>query len=100
MSGVFRLAVVFGAVAVVLLLLFRFAAWRADGELLFRYCDRPEAHLARVERLLTESEPAGEDARRPYIIAAKLIYLIPQDDGEPNEDYLKRLGQRIRAACG
>jgi len=99
MSGVFRLAVVFGAVAVVLLSIFRFAAWRADGELLSRYCDEPEAHLALVERLLTESKPAGEDSRRPYIIAAKLIYLIPQEDGEPNEDYLRRLGQRIRGAC-
>ena len=64
-----------------------------------RYCDGPEAHLALVERILTETEPAGEGSRRRYIIAAKLIYLIPQEDGESNQDYLRRLDQRIRQTC-
>jgi len=99
MLGVVRLALVFGVVAVVLLSVFRFAAWRADGELLSRYCDAPSAHLALVERLLTEPEPVGEDGNRPYIIAAKLIYLIPQKAGESNGDYLLRLRGRIRQVC-
>jgi hypothetical protein len=88
-----------GVVAAALMLVFRAAEWRSDQVLLPRYCDDPDAHLERVRRILTESDPAGEESRRPYIIAAKLMFLVPQETGESVEHYLTRLRRRLDATC-
>ncbi len=89
----------FGIVTAALIAVFRFAEWRADTTLLTRYCDSPEAHVARVGRILMLEEPVEDAAKRPYIVAAKLIYLVPRRDGEGVDAYLRRLLDRIGRAC-
>jgi len=78
---------------------FRAADWYAGNVSLPRYCADIDAAVARVERVLTQTVPVGAAARRPYIIAAKLVYLVPQGAGEPTAAYLDRLRARIEAHC-
>ena len=65
-----------------------------------RYCENPSETMGLVERILTEDEPSGDEARRPYIVAAKLVFLVPQGDGESVADYLSRLEVEITERCG
>lgn len=64
-----------------------------------RYCDHPADTLHYLEKVLTEERPAEEQSRRPYIIAAKLLYIIPQQREESVADYLQRLKIRIAEQC-
>jgi len=43
--------------------------------------------------------PAGGDSARPYLVAAKLLYLVPQAEDETVDAYLIRLRGRIDANC-
>ena len=52
-----------------------------------------------LEKVLTEKTPAKNEARRPYLIAAKLIYLIPQGYNETIPDYIDRLKIRLGEQC-
>ena len=95
---------VFAVAALVLSLLFRGAAWRAETVSLPRYCDDPDGHVARVEQILAEKNPGEKNpvadrSRRAYVIAAKLIYLEPRAAAEPLPAYLDRLRRRIRQSC-
>ncbi|MBT6095286.1 MAG: hypothetical protein HOH04_10410 [Rhodospirillaceae bacterium] len=98
-TGTTRILIVFAVACLSLLMVFRFAEWRAGTIALERYCDAPENHLGYVRKILTEQQPAGEQSRRPFIVAAKLIYFIPQQAGESIESYLRRMEQRIDEAC-
>ena len=98
-QGMIRIAIVFLVFGGLLLFVFNRAQWHAEGAAVARYCDNPDGHVALVGQILTEENPAGEEARRPWIIAAKLIYLIPQQVEEPLEEYLLRLRQTIGDAC-
>ena len=98
-SALFRLTLGFALVAFLLIGTFQGAEWYAGQVSLPRYCDNPEATIGLVHQILTERQPASEESRRPYIIAAKLIYLIPQSDGEALEAYLARLRFRIAESC-
>ena len=64
------------------------AQWYARQVTLPRYCDHPEQALLHVEQLLTERRPAGDGARKPYVIAARLTFLVPRQHDEPLADYL------------
>jgi len=64
-----------------------------------RYCANPSQAISYLEKVLTEEHPAPDDNRKPYIIAAKLIYLIPQLSNEPIADYLLRVRTRIAEQC-
>jgi hypothetical protein len=79
---------------------FAAADWYAGNVSMQRYCDDRERTLVLVERILTEARPAGEQRTRPYVVAAKLLYLAPQWPQEPQSDYLTRLAKRIEATCG
>lgn len=94
-----RIAIALTLLAGLLLLIFQAAQWYADNALLPRYCDNPDSHLALVRQILREAAPAGANKRRPYIIAAKLIYLVPRQAGEPIEPYLRRVRARIIETC-
>ncbi len=72
---------------------------RGSEVLLRRYCDDPARHVALVRDILTKSEPAGEKTRRPYIIAAKLLYIVQRKANEPVPAYLERLRQNVVSAC-
>lgn len=64
-----------------------------------RYCENPAQALGYVHRILTEPRPAQNDSRRPYVVAAKLLFLIPQQSDEPVDRYLVRLEQHLGEAC-
>ncbi len=98
-KGTLRILIVFIAACLVLLMVFRFAEWRAGSVALERYCDAPEQHLGYVRKILTEQQPAGEQSRRPFIVAAKLIYFVPRRAEETVEAYLRRIEQRIDETC-
>jgi hypothetical protein len=92
--------VVFAVVAVGLFSIFRFADWRAENESLTRYCDQPAEHVRIVGRILSESDPVPKgDAKRPFIVAAKLIFLVPQREQETIENYLDRLQFELLRVC-
>ena len=80
-------------------LIFNSAQWYADNAALPRYCADPETTVELVAQILTSENPAGGDARRPYVIAAKLIFLVPRMDDEPLPSYMARLRTRIAETC-
>ncbi len=89
----------FAIVALILAGVFRAAEWYAERVSLPRYCEDPEGAVAMVARVLTEPRPAGADSTRPYVVAAKLLFLVPQRAGEPGEAYVARLREHIEATC-
>lgn len=97
--GIFAVALALATVALMLAGVFRAAEWYAERVLLPRYCANPHGAVAMVARVLTESQPAGAGSSRPYAVAAKLLFLVPQRDGEPTEAYIARLREHIDAAC-
>ncbi len=66
---------------------------------LHRYCDISDETMEYLYKVLTEKEPAGDQARRPYLIAAKLIFLIPQQSEESIENYIPRVKATIDQKC-
>ena len=98
-SGMIRIAAVFIIFAILLLFAFNRAERHAEEVSLPRYCDDPDRHVQLVGQILNEENPAGDATRRPYVIAAKLIYIIPRHEGEVIGSYLNRLRQRIADSC-
>lgn len=98
-AGLIGLGAVFVVAAAVLLGVFRGAEWYAERVSVPRYCADPAAAVTRVGRILSVPRPAGNGATRPYIIAAKLIHLVPQHAGEAIPAYLARLRDEIERRC-
>ncbi len=94
-----RIAIVFVVTAVVLLLVFGAAEQYADRSAIPRFCADQSNVLKRVGIILTTGEPVGDGAKRPFIIAAKLIFLVPQQQNESVEDYLSRLRRHLDKVC-
>lgn len=94
-----RIAILFAVAAAIMLGVFQFARWRAENALLPRYCEDPRAVVALVGRILDDGGPEKGEKRRPYLIAAKLIFLEPQLPDEPTAAYLDRLQTRIEDRC-
>lgn len=94
-----KIVVVFLLAGGVMLGSFRFAGWYADNSALPRYCKDPGAAIARVRDILSSETPIGDRKRRPYLVAAKLIFLVPQQDGEGIDAYLNRLSGEINQRC-
>ncbi len=94
-----KLAVVFLVAGVVMVGVFRFAGWRAETALLPRFCEDPAGTIAIVRAILRDPDPTHGQKHRPYIIAAKLIFLVPQHPDEPETAYLDRLRGRIDESC-
>ena len=86
-------------ILVILLAISAAAQWYSRNVTLPRYCQEPIQTLTRVRQLLTERRPAGDGDRKPYIIAARLTFLIPQQPDEPLEQYLDRLQRHIDQQC-
>jgi hypothetical protein len=87
------------AVFTILLLVSFFAHWYASQISMSRYCQQPELMLKRLNAVITESRPAGDGARREYIVAAKLGFMLPRETNEPLEAYLKRLHGHLEEHC-
>lgn len=73
--------------------------WYSRAVSLPRYCDDPAGTLVLLERVLTEARPAGSETRRPYLVAAKLIFLVPRESNEELGHYLDRVRQHIAEVC-
>jgi len=89
-------------ILVILLLLLAISAaaqWYSRNVTLPRYCKDPVSIMQRVYQVLTEKTPAGTGDRKPYIIAARLTFLVPRDSNEPLRDYMNRLQRYIDQQC-
>jgi len=95
-----KVLVVFFLAGITMLGAFRFAGWYAQNAALPRYCEDPAGTIVLVRKILSEENPSGDEKRRPYLVAAKLIFLVPQLDGETQDVYLTRLRSQISATCG
>lgn len=98
-GAVVRLACGFGLTALLLVGVFDSAEWYAQRVSIPRYCADKDGATERVRQVLTRQQPAQSRGMRAHVVAAKLIYLVPQNDGEPLEGYLQRLRERIEEAC-
>ena len=86
-------------VLLILLAISFWLKWYTGAVSLPRYCDNPADTMHYLEKVLTEKTPAKSEPRKPYLIAAKLIYLIPQQIDESVPDYLDRLKTRLGEQC-
>jgi len=76
------------------------AQWYSRNITMPRYCEYPaEETLGRIRQVLTEKTPAGSGDRKPYIIAARLTFLLPREPDEPLNSYLSRLQRHIEQQC-
>ena len=75
--------------------------WYAQNIAMPRYCEDPVQTLERVRQLLTEKTPADDnfESRRPYIVAAKLLFLVPRSSEEDGKSYLLRIQQHLEEQC-
>jgi len=96
---VLKIGAIFMITAGAMWMIFNSAQWYADNAALPRYCVDPETTVELVAQILTSENPAGDETRRPYVIAAKLIFLVPRTDDEPFPAYLTRLRKRIAETC-
>jgi len=97
--GLVVVGLVLAAAGLAQALVFRAAEWRAVHVLLVRYCDDPEGHLARVREISGDQMQLDARGRRAYMIAAKLLFVLPRAKAEPIDDYLVRLRRRIAESC-
>jgi hypothetical protein len=95
-----RVVIVFVLTGGLMLFIFHSADWYANTSALPRYCASPGKTVEIVEEILTSSTPGEGEKRRPYIVAAKLIFLVPQERNETRDNYLERLRLRISQSCG
>jgi hypothetical protein len=73
--------------------------WYTESVSLPRYCENSNQTLRYLEKILTERTPAEDNNHRPYLIAAKLIYLVPQKKDESIQNYLIRVERYIGKYC-
>lgn len=95
-----RILIVFALTGGIMLFIFNSADWYAKNAALPRYCENPQQSVEIVREILTSAAPGEGKARRPYVVAAKLIFLVPQEEGEVMEAYMRRLRHRISQVCG
>lgn len=75
------------------------AQWYGRNVTMPRYCQYPTQAVQHVDALLTTARPAGEGDRKPYIIAARLTFLLPRESDEALPQYLERLRAHIARTC-
>ncbi len=95
----FRLLPVVLVVTAVLLIIPVWLNWYSAAVSLPRYCADPQQTLMHLRQILTEPRPAGEKPRRPYLIAAKLLFLLPRQPEESTDDYLRRIENHLQNRC-
>lgn len=75
------------------------ATWYGNNVNLPRYCGKADETILILRKIMTEKTPAGDEARRPYLIAAKLLFLLPKHSQEDTESYLLRVKDYIQENC-
>jgi hypothetical protein len=88
-------------ILVIMLSISQAIQWYSTSITLPRFCHDPEKALHHLEEIINSSHLTtnSRETRRPYIIAAKLIYLIPQQANETNEHYLYRVRIELSQRC-
>ena len=86
-------------VLILLVLIGLWSRWYAQAVSIPRYCEDPQSTIQYLQQVINEERPAGENARRPYLIAAKLLFLLPRQSGEDVSKYLERVSLHIRDRC-
>ncbi len=94
-----KILLVFAVTAAVLLLVFSAAEQYAKRSAIPRFCADQTGVIKRVGIILTQGEPVGKASKRPFIIAAKLIFLVPQREDEEVTAYLERLRIHLLQTC-
>lgn len=87
------------AILVILLSISFAAQWYGQNITMPRYCSDPVAVNERVRDVLTKHRPAGDGDRKPHIIAARLMFLLPRESDEQLEAYIERLQHHIDQQC-
>ena len=88
-----------GVVLLVMLLISAWARSYSEHVSLPRYCENPQSTLTHLKQVIREPRPAGDSSRRPYIIAAKLLFLLPRQPEETESAYLSRVKIHIKDTC-
>ena len=86
-------------VVIILSLITIWTNWYSQQVSILRYCEDTEQTLLYLKKVVTENRPAGEDAHKPYLIAAKLLFLVPRQGDEPVEEYLDRVKLYLHGRC-
>lgn len=86
-------------VLMALLLISMWSQWYGRKVAVPRYCADTEQSLEYLHRILTRPRPAEDFPRRPYVVAAKLLFLIPKESDEPAEHYLERVASYLTETC-
>lgn len=73
--------------------------WYAEVVSTPRYCEDTEQTMKALAKILTLDRPAGNGSRLPYLIAAKLLFLMPRRSDEPVADYLVRVHTHLDNYC-
>jgi hypothetical protein len=75
--------------------------WYSHSVTLPRFCKNPELALHHLSEIISKQNPTGDkyEDRKPYIIAAKLIYLIPRQTNESVENYIHRVRAKLNQRC-
>ncbi|MDM8545303.1 hypothetical protein [Candidatus Venteria ishoeyi] len=73
--------------------------WYTSAVSLPRYCQNTDESLRMLEKVITETRPAKDGDRKPYIIVAKLLFLVPRQQDEMIADYLARVRLHIEGHC-
>jgi len=94
-----RIICVICVAGMVMVFTFNLVDWYGQENAIPRYCGNPDSHIERVREILSKPDPVGEGVKRPYIVAAKLIFLIPQNDAEDIDAYIFRLQQTLAEKC-
>ena len=76
------------------------ADWYAKEVSVPRFCriERPLL-MDRFKRIVTQRRPASAEKTRPYIIVAKLLFLVPREAGEAVGPYLVRVENHLDEIC-
>ena len=85
--------------AIILLLISFLTNWYSQQVSIPRYCKDTAQTLHYLQKVITEDRPAGEDARKPYLIAAKLLFLVPRQGDEPVYVYIDRVEHYLLGRC-
>ena len=86
-------------VTVILLLISSWIQWYSHEVSIPRYCNDPVHTLDHLEKVITETRPAGDNPRKLYLIAAKLLFLVPRQSNESVPQYLERVAFYLRTNC-
>lgn len=74
--------------------------WYANNVSLPRYCEDPQKALRSLRILIDDPSQLEDNQRRQNMVAAKLLFLHPQQGDETSADYLQRLRYLMLSECG